>query len=266
MQKSQSSHLTDLPNVVLVSAEQRPDLEPKFAELSAPVWPRFLDGDEAIIRYWDELYTPGLSRYQFAAIQIDEGGTETVLATSNSIPFTWQQPEDDATLPDGGWDEVLRDGVVGASNGRKGNALSALSIVVAPNLRGSDLAERLLRNMKACAIGHDLKALVAPVRPTKKASYPLTPFDEYMTWTSTNGAPFDPWVRKHFYLGARIAKSVYRSMVVSASLPQWTGWTGLRFPVSGDYHVEGGLAPIVVDSTANTGLYEEPSVWLHHPF
>lgn len=100
----------------------------------------------------------------------------------------------------------------------------------------------------------------------RKASYPLTSFDEYMTWTNADGAPFDPWVRKHVHLGARIAKLAYRSMVVSASLPQWTEWTGLRFPVSGGYHVEGGLAPIIVDRTANTGLYEEPSIWLRHPF
>lgn len=113
--------------VTLVSAEQRPDLIPAFAELNAPVWPKFLDGDEAIIECWDSLFADGLSRYQFAAVHLDEQGGEKVLATSNSIPFIWPRPDDEASLPDGGWDEVLRGGVEALAAGRKANALSALA-------------------------------------------------------------------------------------------------------------------------------------------
>lgn len=255
----------DGAGVTLVSAEQRPDLIPAFADLNAPAWPKFLDGDEAIIECWDSLFTDGLSRYQFAAVRLDEQGEEKVLAVSNSIPFIWPRPDDDASLPDGGWDEVLRDGVEALAAGQKTNALSALAIVVSPELRGSDLAERLLVNMKASAIENGLQALVAPVRPTKKAAYPLTSFADYMDWTTAEGAPFDPWVRKHWKLGAQIVKVAPRSMTVFAPLSQWTDWTDLRFPVSGPYHLEGGLAPMIVDGTAGTGLYEEPSIWLRHP-
>ncbi|WAJ29930.1 hypothetical protein [Antarcticirhabdus aurantiaca] len=250
----------------LVSAEQRPDLVPAFAALSAPVWPTFLDGDRAIVECWDDLYAHGLSRYQFAVVQTHEDGEERVLATSNSIPFEWANPGDDATLPDGGWDEVLRAGADAAIGGRTCNALSALSIVVSPERRGSDLAERLLRNMKTSAIAGGLRALVAPVRPTRKASYPLTSFGDYAGWTTPDGAPFDPWVRKHHQLGARIVGIASRSMTVSASLDQWTEWTGLRFPRSGAYHVEGGLAPVMADCATDLGIYEEPSIWLRHPF
>jgi len=55
-------------------------------------------------------------------------------------------------------------------------------------------------------------------------------------------------------------------MTVSASLDRWTEWTGLRFPRSGAYHIEGGLALVMADCTTNLGLYEEPSIWLRHPF
>lgn len=251
--------------VTLVSAEQRQDLIPAFAELNSPTWPKFLGGDEAIIECWDSLFTDGLSRYQFAAVRVDEQGEERVLAASNSIPFVWPRPDDHVSLPDGGWDEVLRGGVDALSARRKANALSALAIVVSPELRGSDLAERLLRNMKACAIKNGLQALVAPVRPTKKMMYPLASLGDYMDWTTADGAPFDPWVRKHWKLGAQIVKIAPCSMTVSAPLSQWTEWTGLRFPVSGSYHVEGGLAPMIADCTDGTGLYEEPNIWLRHP-
>ncbi len=149
--------------------------------------------------------------------------------------------------------------------GTKVNAVSALSIVVAPELRGSTLAERLLRNMKACAIENGLAALVAPVRPTRKSAYPLASFEDYVAWHNDDGAPFDPWVRKHWQLGARILKVAPRSMTVEAPLAQWTEWTGVRFPVSGRYHVPGGLGPLVADRLAGTGLYQEPNVWMRHP-
>lgn len=249
----------------IVSAEQRPDLVPAFAALAAPVWPTFIDGDQAIIDHWERLFEAALSRFQFVVLRTAPSGAEQVVATSNSIPFAWAQSEDDSSLPDAGWDAVLASGVDAIASGTRPNALSALSIVVAPELRGSDLAERLLRNMKACAKLNGLGALVAPVRPTRKPAYPLTSFEAYLSWTTDDDAPFDPWVRKHWQLGARIVKVAPRSMTVMAPLSQWTEWTGLRFPVSGRYHLPCGLAPLVADRLAGTGLYEEPNVWMRHP-
>lgn len=248
----------------IVSLEERPDLRPAFAALAAPVWPAFIDGDAAIIEHWDCLFDAGLARFQFLALRTGQDG-EQVVATSNSIPFAWADPGDAATLPDDGWDAVLARGVEASAGGVKANALSALSIVVAPELRGSVLAERLLLNMKACAGRNDLAALVAPVRPTRKSAYPLTSFQDYVGWTTDAGAPFDPWLRKHWQLGARIVKVAPRSMAVAAPLSRWTEWTGLRFPVSGQYHLPGGLAPLVADRLADTGLYLEPNVWMRHP-
>lgn len=256
---------SDAEQFAIVSAEQRPDLVPAFDELGASVWPPFIDGDRAIIDHWPRLFEPRLARFQFVVVRRSPSGAEQVVATSNSIPFCWAQPDDDASLPDNGWDAVLAAGVETLSTGRAANALSALAIVVTPELRGSALAERLLRNMKQCASLHGLEALVAPVRPTRKSAYPLTTFDDYLGWTRDGGAPFDPWVRKHWQLGARIVKVAPRSMTVAAALSQWTDWTGLRFPVSGQYHLPGGLAPLVVDGAAGTGLYEEPNVWMRHP-
>lgn len=248
----------------LVSAEERPDLIPAFDELGAAVWPKFIGGDETIVKYWNSLFSEDLRRHQFLALGRDAEGNEQVLATSNSIPFVWPEPDDDASLPDTGWDGVLASGMGTLAAGRKANALSALAIVVSSAMRGSDLAGRLIANMKADAAQHGLQALVAPVRPTKKAAYPLASFADYIGWTAPSGAPFDPWIRKHWQLGARLVKTAPRSMRVEAPLSQWTEWTGLRFPVSGPYHVEGGLAPLVADCDGGVGLYEEPNIWMRH--
>lgn len=249
----------------IVSVEQRPDLLPAFDALGAPVWPAFIDGDAAIVEHWDRLFDRGLSRFQFMALRAGPAGGEQVVATSNSVPFVWSDPGDDGSLPDDGWDAVLTSGVEAFTAGAKPNALSALSIVVAPELRGSALAERLLRNMKAVAVDNGLEALVAPVRPTRKSAYPLTSFEDYVAWTTDDGAPFDPWMRKHWQLGAWVVQVAPRSMRVEAPLSQWTEWTGIRFPVSGRYHVPGGLGPLVADRLAGTGLYQEPNVWMRHP-
>jgi hypothetical protein len=250
--------------LTLVSAEERPDLIPAFDELGAAVWPKFIGGDEVIVKHWNSLFSPALRRHQFLALGHDGHGNERVLATSNSIPFHWSDPDDETSLPDAGWDAVLTRGVEGAAAGEKPNALSALAIVVTPEVRGSDLAERLIANMKKHAQDTGLDALVAPVRPTKKPAYPLASFADYVGWTTSDGAPFDPWLRKHWQLGARIVKIAPRSMRVAAPLEQWTVWTSLRFPVSGPYHVEGGLAPLMADCDGDIGLYEEPNVWMRH--
>jgi hypothetical protein len=161
------------------------------------------------------------------------GRKRRVLATSNSIPFHWLEPDDDTSLPDEGWDAVLAGGIEATRSGQRPNALSALAIVVAPDMRGSDLAERLIANMKTSARQNGLDALVAPVRPTKKPAYPLTSFADYIGWTTPSGAPFDPWVRKHWQLGARLVKIAPRPMRVEAPLAQWADWSGLRFPYRG---------------------------------
>ena len=250
--------------VILVSAEERPDLIPAFDELGSAVWPKFIGGDAAVVKYWGSLFSEALRRHQFLALGVDSDGNEQVLATSNSIPFRWPNPDDDASLPDEGWDAVLADGVEAIRSRQRSNALSALAIVVSPARRGSDLAERLIANMKTSARQNGFDALFAPVRPTKRPAYPLTSFADYMGWTTADAAPFDPWVRKHWQLGARIAKIAPRSMRVEAPLAQWTEWSGLRFPLSGPYHVEGGLAPLMADCESGLGLYEEPNIWMRH--
>jgi hypothetical protein len=107
--------------------------------------------------------------------------------------------------------------------------------------------------------------MIAPVRPTLKESYPLTPMERYARWKRADGLPFDPWLRVHGRLGARFLRVAPRSMVIEGTISEWEEWTGMRFPESGAYVVQGALQPVVMDLEKDLGVYEEPNVWMHHP-
>jgi hypothetical protein len=98
--------------------------------------------------------------------------------------------------------------------------------------------------------------LVVPLRPTRKPEFPLTPFENYISWTQTNSPvnhlsngilhqqkndapisanscnlsydlPFDPWLRKHVRLGGNIVKIAPSSMVIEGTVAEWKDWTGV---------------------------------------
>lgn len=248
----------------IVTAADRPDLRAAGDALAVTAWPAFLDSDTATIECWDHLFDPGLDRFQLFALREGSTGKEELVATANSIPFVWSSPENDQSLPDGGWGAVLANGVATSAAGHKPNALSALSIVVSPSERGGDAAELMILSMRALAKAHGLQAMVAPIRPTRKTHYPLETMKTYLSWKTAQGEPFDPWIRKHYRLGARVIGIADRSMEVCATIAEWERWTGLRFPVSGRYHVAGSLAPVEIELRSNRGVYLEPNVWMRH--
>jgi GNAT superfamily N-acetyltransferase len=239
----------------LISAAERPDLVEAAEAMAEKAWPVYL-GTANYFANWDKLYSETLAPFQ--TIAIDDAGE--IAALANSTPFV--RPEGD--LPDEGWDWVLASGVKAAAEGNDCNALSALSIVVKPEHRASGLAAEMLKAMRGPARKAGLQSMVAPVRPTRKSRYPLQDFETYCHWTREDGTPFDPWLRTHVELGARLLRPAMKSMTVTAALDRWTRWTGLRFPVSGEYWIEGGLAPLIVNLQAESGTYLEPNYWLEH--
>jgi hypothetical protein len=105
----------------------------------------------------------------------------------------------------------------------------------------------------------------APVRPTTKARYPITPMSEFMRWQNAEGLPLDPWLRVHVRLGARMIKACNRSQPLAGTVAAWERWLDLPLPASGDYVGPGLLAPLHVDRAADEGICWEPNVWLEHP-
>jgi hypothetical protein len=53
-------------------------------------------------------------------------------------------------------------------------------------------------------------------------------------------------------------------MVVHEPIAFWENWSKQRFRESGDYALEGALAPVRIDLGRQTGRYEEPNVWVSY--
>ena len=263
------------------------------------VWPEFLGNDLSQKYYSDTFTRyHGLRKFQYAIVETDTlDGPEIVIACARSIPFYWPDLEKFGSaggsldtdilhsLPDGGYDTIvargmqqyfIREGLSTSSlptftkeqdqdvmrtcqGSHRPNALSALSITVRPDRRRLGLAERLIDTMRQTAREEHLQILVTPLRPTRKAEFPFTPMEDYLSWTcaqnassristarsfllagkdtlaskccsnSPNEPPFDPWLKKHIQLGACIVKVAPSSMVVQGSFPEWQAWTGIDF-------------------------------------
>jgi GNAT superfamily N-acetyltransferase len=248
--------LVRLSERVAVRLSDRPDLERSFAEIGRAVWPRFLrEGDHGGDPYWPRLFT------EFAEWQVlllDAAGE--VVAAGNTIPVSLA----DGRLP-AGWESVIRQGCEDRAAGRAATTLSALAATVAPRHQGQGLSTALLGAMRALAAGAGLDAMIAPVRPTLKERYPLTPIDRYAAWTRPDGSPFDPWLRTHWRMGARIIALAPESLTVRGRVADWEEWTELSLPESGSYVIPGALTPLEVDRERDVGWNVEPNVWMRHP-
>jgi len=235
--------------------DQRPDLRPHFRRFHSRAWPDFLR-DEELSAIFSLIYET-FPAFQFGLCD----GAGRVVAVGNSVPFVWSGAR--AGLPDRIVDVVAN--AIGAhKRGGRPTALSALAAIVDHRFRGRDLSRRLIIVMARIAARHGFSALVAPVRPTLKGRYPLTPMASYVAWRRPDGSPFDPWLRVHWRLGARVVRIARRAMNVSATVAEWEERTGLRFPASGRYVVPGGFNPITIDRKRNEGRYVEPNVWMRH--
>jgi hypothetical protein len=235
---------------------ERRDLRRHMRRLHGIAWPPFLRDDDVNAR-WSTLYTT-FPEFQLALC--DARGA--VVAIGNTIPVVWYGTR--AGLPDRIAD-VLAGGIRAHARGTRCTALSALAAIVDPRHRAEGLSEKVVGAMSRLAKRHGLRALVAPVRPSWKGRSPLAPMREYVRWTRADGAPFDPWLRVHPRLGARILKITPRGNTVRATVGEWEEWTGLRFPVSGRYVVPEAFQPIRVDRGRDRVAYQEANVWMLHP-
>lgn len=235
---------------------ERPDLESKVRSLP-DTFPEFMHHDAVVGRYWETLFA------DFAGFQISICDAEDrVVAAGNCIPVYWDGTTEG--LPSG-LDGVLERGVEHLKSGRAPTVVSALLALVGHTNRGRGLSGVVLGAMKSVAAERGLEAMIAPVRPTLKEKYPLTPMERYAYWKRDDGLPFDPWLRVHRRLGAQFLGVAPRSMVIEGTISEWEGWTGMLFPESDAYVVPGALQPVVMDLERDLGVYEEPNVWMRHP-
>lgn len=143
--------------------------------------------------------------------------------------------------------------------------MCALAAKIPERYRGRRWSGVLLQAMSQLASAAGLNNLIAPVRPSLKDRYPTVPIDRYARWSRPDGSPFDPWIRVHTLLGARIGPALPRSLHISGTVAEWESWTRMRFPETGNYVFPAGLATVRVDHENDQGEYWEPNVWLIHP-
>jgi GNAT superfamily N-acetyltransferase len=210
------------------------------------LWPAFMGHDPIVSTFWPRLYEV-YPDFQLWALD----GRDTV-AYACTLPVRW-----DGIPEPRGLDWAMSSGVAGVPSD-----LCAVVVGILPEYRGIGLAGALLDRMNGLAAGHGLDCLIAPVRPTWKERYPLTPIERYLLWRREDGLPYDPWLRTHERAGAEILDAAPRSMTITGSRDEWEEWTGLQFPEDGDYVVPGALVPVRFAN--GVGTYVEPNVWMRH--
>lgn len=226
---------------------ERPDLAVDVGPLHHQ-FPRFLvQGGPVTQQYWGDLYRY-FPDFQFALS--DAGGP--VAACGHAIPLRWDGTVDD--LP-AGYDGALERGIADRQMERAPNTLCALAAITSPQHKRGGWSAQIIATMQAIAKGHALSTLIAPVRPTGKANYPLLTMERCVQWVRSDGSPFDPWLRVHWRLGGACLGVAQRSMTISGSVQEWETWTGMRFPASGPYVVPQAFNPVQIDVQTNCGLY-----------
>jgi hypothetical protein len=239
-------------SIEVFTAEERPDLWAQSRSLFEGVWPEYNRHGNHTGTYFSTLFP----RFPSLQVLLFDRAADRLVARGRAIPFHW-----DGTLADlpAGIDAL---GLLAVEDTRPASALSALAAEVAADLQGRGLSSLVIQAMAGAARAAGLAPLVAPVRPSLKDRYPLTPIERYATWRRPDGLPFDPWLRVHARLGATTLRPEPRSLQIEAPVGDWESWTGMALPEDGDYVFPAGLAPLSVRD--GTGSYFEPNVWMRH--
>ena len=243
------------PQVVRYS--ERPELWDSISDLSDEVWPEYNTHGQELNQYWNQLFDV-FPDWQFV---LYDPADEVVLGEGHTIPLAW-----DGT--DAGLGPGIDVTVAGAfelrAAGGQPTAVSALAAKIPPRHQGKRLAAPMLKAMAGLARDAGLDHLIAPVRPSQKDRYPIIPIERYAHWTRPDGTPFDPWIRVHTRLGARIGPAIPHSLHITGTVADWESWTQMQFPETGDYVFPAGLSTVHLDCATDTGEYWEPNIWIIH--
>jgi len=238
----------------VVTTAERPELQSQFDEAFRPVWPEFIFHDPVSNQYVSKVQ----ERFPLFDVTIVDGGK--VVAGGWGVVMSWNQAIGD--LPDGYDGALVRS--MSANDLTSGNTLCVMAAAVRPDRQGEGLSALVLTELRERAISTGVNSVIAPVRPTLKASYPLTPMATFASWRRSDGTHVDPWIRLHERLGAQVLDVALNSMVISGSVEDWEQWTGMLFPETGQYVVPDALDLVAIDRDANVGTYVEPNLWMRH--
>lgn len=234
---------------------QKPEFRHQIDRLSDEAWPPFLRHGN--IHHWHLLFEM-FPDYQILLCD----SSDTLIAGGHAVPFIWNGSVSDLPRT---MEEIVLRAEQAYRHQQAPNTLSALAAMVSSGHRGQNLSGGVIQEMKALARRHACTALIAPVRPTWKSRYPLTPMERDVEWKRSDGAPLDPWIRVHWRLGAQPLCIAPNTLTVEGTIKEWEAWTDMAFPESGLYVIPGGLQPVQMDCEQNMGRYEDPNYWMKHP-
>lgn len=233
--------------------DERPDLQEIVEDLNDNSWPDFFENGDAYSwhKLWDEL-----KNYQL--VLTDQN--DKLIAAGFTVPIIWNEGLDD--LP-----ESIEDILLNGLENKDGeiNTLTAVAALVDKDFRQQNLSSVILKHMKTLAIREDLRNFILPVRPTWKSRYPLQSIESYANWCRQDGLLYDPWLRTHQRLKAKVIKCVESTLQVEGTIGEWEEWTNMIFPESGKYVVKDALQPVIIDVESDLGIYHDPNVWMQHP-
>lgn len=238
-----------------VVTQDRPELEQKVEDAFRERWPAFIFHDKI-----SKAYLPRVQEYfrSYDILILDE---EKVAAGGWGVPLSW-----DGTvggLPSG-YDDALVRAVDGHEQARSADTFSFMAAAVAKEYDKQGLATTVLLELSARARADGIECVIAPIRPTWKQRYPQVPMSEYVTWTREDGLSIDPWIRTHQRMGAKILGPAPESMLIEGTVAEWEEWTGMLFPVTGDYVVPEALNLVHVDRETDEAIYLEENLWVQH--
>ena len=226
--------------------------------LTREVWPEFMLHDSVANAHWHEL----LDRFAGYQLALYDTEKDCAAGMANSFPLRWEDRLEN--LPEDGWDWAFQEAVRNHRQGISPTHHCAIQIVLRPAYRSQGLSMPMIEAVRALTISKGLQALIIPIRPSEKSLYPLIGMDDYIAWKNEQGMPFDAWLRVHAKAGCRIIKVCHRSKTIRGTRAEWQQWTGMIFPQTGHYIVDGALNPIEIKADEDEGLYIEPNVWIVH--
>ncbi len=248
---------------VSMTVAEDSSLADKIEELDRQCWPPYLlqarkPYESAFDVTWMAIY----DRWPECQFGLLDRATHELVAWGNSVPLVWRESANN--LPDTGWDWAMQQAFLGNIKNKTPNTLAALGIAVNPKFRNQGISSTAINAMKLIANRLGYESLIAPVRPSLKSLYPLTPIAEYLAWQNGEGLLFDPWLRTHACAGATIVKACSQSMRLTGTVADWERWTGMKFPANQSYVVPHMLSTLKIEREKNEGIYVEPNVWMEY--
>jgi GNAT superfamily N-acetyltransferase len=242
----------------IITPSNRQDYRDLVRGLTKAAWPEFMLHDAVASEYWHEL----LDRFADYQLALYDKEDQRVAAMGNSFPMEWEASLDD--LPEDGWDWAFVEAVNQHKQNRSPNMQCAIQVVIRDEYQGQGLSTEMLQALHGIGESKGFKQLIVPVRPNEKSKYPLISIDDYITWKTAEGLPFDAWLRVHARLGGKIIKTCHESKTIRGTRAEWEEWTRLKFPQSGQYIIPDALKPIEMNIEEDKGVYIEPNVWMAH--